>query len=442
MSLPPGPASPALLQTWKWIRNPNAVLDACRAKYGARFTLRFPHGRNFVILADPADVKTVFTGPPDVFLSGKANQTFIPFLGRHSLFVLDLEPHSRHRRLLMPPFQGERMRAYGTLIRDVALRAIERWPVGQPFRAIDAMHAITLEVIIRAVFGVSDAEGVERMRGLLIRLAARAPAMLLFLPWLQLDLGPLSPWGRFLRARRAVDEALDAELARLRATPEGREDILAKLLEEGARRGDPLADVEVRDELLTLLAAGHETTTASLAWALQWILGTPGTLDRVLAELREVVGEGPGDPQHVPRLRYLDACVTESLRLTPVITMAVRFLANDTVVGGDTLPAGTVVCPCAHLVQRDPALYVEPLAFRPERFESKRPSPFEWFPFGGGNRTCIGMAFALYEMNVVLATVLHRARLRLAGEPSFDIRRRGIVVAPRGGTPVVYEGPR
>lgn len=442
MSLPPGPSTPAFLQTWAWVRRPTALLDDCRERYGTRFTLKFPRGRRLVMLADPEDVKAVFSGPTDVFLSGRANQTFKPFAGDHSLFVLDLDAHQRHRRLLMPPFQGERMRAYGSLIRDVTLRSIERWPVGRPFPIVDRMHAVTLEVIIRAVFGVSEDAAVERLGGLLERLAKCAPAILLFFPWLQRDLGPLSPWGRFVRARRAVTEVLLAEIARARQGADGREDILAKLIEEGSKRGDPMSDAEVCDELLTLLGAGHETTTASLAWAFQWILGTPAALDRALAELRDVAGEAPLDPACVPRLRWLDACVYEALRISPVIPIALRWLAKTTSIGGCEMPEGTVVCPCAYLVQRDAAIFPEPRTFKPERFEGRRPSPFEWFPFGGGSRTCIGMAFALYEMNVVLATVLQRARLRLVDPPSERLRRRGLFLAPRDGARVVYEGPR
>ncbi len=394
------------------------------------------------MLADPEDVKTVFTGPADVFLSGRANQTFKPFLGERSLLVLDLEDHQRHRRLLMPPFQGERMRAYGTLVRDVTLRSLDRWPVGTPFPIIGPMHAITLEIIIRAVFGVNDDAAVERLRGLLERLAHSAHALLLFFPSLQRDLGAWSPWGRFVRARAAVDEVLLAEVRRARTATVGREDILAKLVEEGVRRGDPLADEETRDELLTLLGAGHETSTAALAWGFQWILGTPAALERAHAELRDVAGEGTLDPVCVPRLRWLDACVYESMRITPVAPMALRWLARGVSIGGFDLPEGTIACPCAWLVHRDASIHSEPRSFRPERFEEKRPSPFEWFPFGGGNRTCIGMAFALYEMNVILATVLQRARLRLVDPPSERVRRNGIILAPRDGTRVVYEGPK
>lgn len=442
MSLPPGPSTPAFLQTWAWVRRPTALLDECRERFGKRFTLKFPRGRRLVMLADPEDVKAVFTGPTDVFLSGRANATFKPFMGEHSILVLDLDPHQRQRRLLTPPFQGERMRAYGALIRDVTLKAIERWPVGRPFALLDSMHDITLELIIRAIFGVTDDAAVERTKGLLERLASRASALLVFFPWLQRDLGPISPWGRYLRARAEVDRALLAEIQRARSAPPGREDILAKMIESSVARGEPMSDQEIGDELLTLLGAGHETSTGALAWAFMWILGTSGALDRAVQELREVAGEGPLDPAHVPKLRWLDACVYESLRLMPVIPIVVRWLARGASIGDLDLPEETIVCPCSYLVQRDPAIYPEPRTFKPERFESKRPSPFEWFPFGGGSRTCIGMAFALYEMNVVLATVLQRARLRLVDPPSERIRRKGIILAPRGGTRVVYEGPR
>lgn len=440
MALPPGPARPALFQTLAWIRRPAALLDSCARRFGRRFTLRFVGGRSFVLVSDPEDVKQVFAGAPDVFLSGRANQSFKAFLGEHSLFVLDGDPHKRHRRLLLPPFRGERMRAYGDLMRDLAYGAVEAWPLAAPFPIVDSMHEITLRVIFQAVFGMSEAARMNDLAHVIERLAGRAPAILTFLPALQRDLGAWSPWGRFLRLRAAFFAALDHEIAEARKDRATREDILAKLVEESARAGDPFSDEELRSELLTLLGAGHETTTASLAWAFQWILGTPGVRERALEEVRGTVGAGPLEAAHLPKLRYLEAAVQEALRLSPPIPISLRFLAKPAVVGGAELPAATIVCPCAYLAQRDPAAFPEPLRFEPERFlGERRPGPFEFFPFGGGNRLCIGLPFAVFEMKVILAAILARADLALAEAPSHDSRRKGIILGPARGTRVVLE---
>ncbi|MFN7974965.1 MAG: cytochrome P450 [Acidobacteriota bacterium] len=232
--LPPGPGTAPILQTLAWIRRPAELLEECRSRYGAIFTLTFAGGRKFVMLADPEDVKGVFGGSPDVFLSGRANQTFKPFMGEHSLLVLDGAPHRRHRRLLMPPFQGARMRAYGPLIANVTQQFVDAWPEGRPFSLYDAMKEITLRIIFHAIFGVSDEARALELTRLVALSTGRAPALLNFVPALQRDLGSWSPWGRFLRARRRLDAILDEEIASARRDGGGREDILAR----PARRRD------------------------------------------------------------------------------------------------------------------------------------------------------------------------------------------------------------
>ena len=437
MSLPPGPRLPALLQTWAWIRRPLPFLDDCARRFGGRFTLRFVGGRDYVLVTDPEDVKAVFTGSPEALLAGRANAAFAPFLGEHSLFVLDGAAHRRHRKLLMPPFQGERMRAYGPLIRDVTLAHAARWPRGRRFSAIEPVHRITLEVILRAVFGVTDPARLRRTEKLIAQATGRSSAILAFMRPLHVDLGPWSPWGRFLAVRRALDAVLFEEIARARREQgAGREDILAKLIEQSAEQGDPLADLEVRDELLTMLVAGHGTTTAGLAWALQWILGDPQVRERAQAEVREVVGDGSLEMAHLSRLRYLDAAVQETLRISPPVPVVPRWLAAPVRVGGHDLPAGTYLTPCPYLAQRDSARYPEPLRFRPERFLEGRPGPFDLFTFGGGGRTCIGLAFATFEMKVVLATLLSAHAVRLAAPATHRSRRFSILTIPAHRTPI------
>ncbi len=418
--LPPGPRRPAALQVWAWIRKPLPFLDGCARRFGKRFTIKLSGGRRFVLTWDREDVKAIFTGPSEVF-SGKGNESFKHFVGESSLFVLDGDAHERHRRLVGPPFRGERMRAYGPLVTSLVEEAVARWPVGRPISMLEAMNEITLAVIFRAIFGVEDAARVAEMWKLVRGMTGVATAALAFAPALQVDLGRWSPWGRFLATRAALDRIVFDEIARARARGEGREDILGLLARS------ELGDQELRDELLTLLGAGHETTTAALAWALRWILGTPGVRERAVSEARS--GE----------TRYLDAAIQESLRIVPPIPIVPRRLAAPATLGGFELPEGAYVAPCPYLAQRDPEVYRDPERFDPERFLGTRPGPHEFFPFGGGNRTCIGLPFANFEMRQVLATLLARADLRLVGEASSRARRKAIILVPHDGTMAVLE---
>lgn len=442
MIYPPGPASFALRQSWAWVRRPHELLQTCQARYGVPFTLRFVGNRKMVIVTDEDSIKQAFRGPLDLFESGQGNKNFRHFVGENSIFVLDGEAHRRHRRLLMPPFKGERMRAYGELMRDNTIKDLEGWPRGTPFRALEAMSRITVELIFQAIFGIEDTARSRELTGLVAKLASGGTALLAFIAPLRVNLGPWSPWGRFLRTRSAIDAIIFDEIKRARAEAEGRTDILARLIVEGESRGDGLSDQELRDELLTLLGAGHETTATALAWALQWVLGLPEVKAKLEEELREVVGDGLVEVEHLPKLKYLSAVIDETLRLHEPIPIVLRGLARPAEIAGYRLPAGTVVCPSIHLVHRDPERYPDPLAFRPERFLGRRPGPFAYFPFGGGARICIGFAFALFQMKVMLATLLTRADLRLVGQPSLRYGRKGIVVVPANGTELVLEGLR
>lgn len=438
--LPPGPSSSALLQTLAWVRRPVRLMKACRAAYGPTFRLRFAGGRDFVFVTRPEHVKEVFTADPGLVLAGRANAAFARFMGPHSLFALDGDAHRRHRRLLVPPFHGERMRAYGPLLVALTRRHLARWPRGRPFSLTAALQALTLDAIFEAVFGVTDAPTMARLTGLVARLTSRASALLAFVPFLRLDLGPWSPWGRFVRCRAELDAILFDAIARARRA--GGEDILAKLIEESERRGEPLGDDELRDELLTLLGAGHETTATGLAWTLARLLAAPAALERARAEVQEVVGQADPSAEHLPRLTFLDAVVQEALRLDPPVPIAVRQLAAPARLAGYDLPADTRLAPCIWLAQRDPEAFPDPDAFRPERFLGARRGPaaaFTWFPFGGGARVCIGMAFALFEMKLILATLLQAARLRPAAAFSGRAERHAIVLTPAGGAPVTLE---
>jgi cytochrome P450 len=439
MSLPPGPTTlhPSI-QVVRWVRNPMQVMDECRARFGDTFTLRLPPFGAMVLVSDPDDVKEVFALGPDDGHAGKANFVLKPFLGRHSLLLLDGAEHLRQRKMMLPAFHGERMQAYGLAMADLAHDSIDRWPIGASFAVHRPMQAVTMQVIVRTVFGIAEGPRFSELADLLTRtLDAGAWPGLLF-PFLQRDLGPLSPWGRFLRLQRRGSDLLRSEIRRGRERgTAGRADVLAMLLDARDERGRPLTEDEVHDELITLLVAGHETTATSLAWALRWILPDRG----LVARLRDEIASAGGDPARIAKLELLDATVKESLRLQPIIPVVGRVLQRPMKLGGRDLDAGTLVAPAVYLVHQRESLYPDPRSFRPERFLTFKPSPSEWLPFGGGLRRCIGAAFALFEMKMVLASMLPRVDARLTGE-RVRMSRRAVTLAPSGGLPIVVTARR
>jgi cytochrome P450 len=381
------------------VLRPTHFLESCLRRYGDPFTLRLAHVKGLVVLTDPAAIKTVFSGDPDLLLAGEGNAILEPLVGRHSVLLLDGAEHLRHRWLLLPPFHGERLHRYGERIAAIARRELERWPVGAPVALRPRLQAITLEVIMRVVFGIEEADRLEQVRPLLqqvLDLAARRSLLFLLL-WLpRLHTGALwGPWARFQQAVARVDTVLLGEIDRRREPPRvDSDDILSLLLQARDEQGEPLTDAELRDELITLLVAGHETTATALAWAFEGLLCSPGPLARVQGE----IAQGGGS--------YLDAVIKEALRLWPVIPIVVRRLSAAMELQGYALPAGAHVAPCPYLTHRRPDVYPDPATFRPERFLDGPADPFVWLPFGGGTRRCLGASFALYEMKVVLATVL------------------------------------
>ncbi|MGH7899287.1 MAG: cytochrome P450, partial [Candidatus Binatia bacterium] len=411
------------------------LMDECAATFGDVFTLRLPASPPIVMFSHPDAIKTIFTGDEEELRAGEANFRLQPLLGRQSLLLLDGGEHLRERRLLQPPFHGDRMLAYGAVMRDIAARAVERWPIGRPFALHGEMQGVTLDVILSAVFGLDEGPAKRDLRGALIDLLnlGSNPQLLLAV---QQASGKGGSAARFFAARDRVDGLLFAEIAaRRRADVSGRPDVLSLLVGATYEDGRPLADEALRDELVTMLVAGHETTATALAWAVSHVLGSPGVLDRVLDEL----GAGALDPQRVIRLEYLDAVCRETLRLTPIIPLVGRRLTRPMRIGGADLPAGVVAAPCIYLAHRRPDRWAEPERFRPERFLESKPTPYEFLPFGGGVRRCLGMAFALVEMKIVLAEMLSRVELRAA--PGYQVRvvRRSVTLAPSEGMPVVAE---
>jgi cytochrome P450 len=435
--LPPGPRAPRALQTYLWLTRPTLVFDHCARRYGDPFTLRLLLAGDMVYVADPAVVEQLFKADPSVVHAGDAYTLMEPTGGRNSLFLLDEDEHLRMRKLLLPPLHGERLKRWASVIADVTEREVRRWPVGQPFELRPITEAITLDVIMRIVFGI-DPERAPELRRLLPGLfhvsLAQAPSFVV--PKLRKDLGPWSPWGRYVRLRERIDELLYAEIERRRAELAGAadgdgaggDDVLSLLLGARDEEGQPLSDVELRDQLVTMLLAGHETTASQLAWAFERILHHPPVHRRLLEEMEE---GGSG---------YLDAVIKETLRSRPVAAHVARMLTEEMEIKGYRIPARTVVALGIYLLHHDPSLYPEPRAFCPERFlDGGAPNHYAWIPFGGGVRRCLGVGLAMLEMQVVIPTILRLVELRAARpEPErFDVL--GVTLVPSRGGEVVVE---
>ena len=434
MPHPPGPEMHPMLIMWRWIRTPFAFLEQAQRDFGDVFTVKWPGvPSGLVTIADPSIIKEVFALGPEEAHAGEANVVLKPFLGERSLLLLDGAQHIRHRKMILPSFHGERMLAYGRTMIDLAHDAIDRMPVGVPFRAHQPMQSFTLQVIVRTVFGVEEGPRFEELADVLTRsLDASAWPGLLF-PFMQHDLGPLSPWGRWLRLRDRASALIRAEIRRARAArDEKRDDVLSMMLEAKDERGEPLAEDEIHDELVTLLVAGHETTATSLAWALRWVLPNR----KLLGELRDELATADGDPAKLAKLELLDDVVKETLRLQPVIPMVGRVLKQPMRVARWDLPAGSLVAPAIHLVHRRESIYPRPTTFDPRRFRTFKPAAWEFLPFGGGLRKCVGAAFAIYEMKMMLATILPRVEMHLA-RTDVKVARRSITLTPSNGLPVI-----
>ena len=463
MKLPPGPASPSIWQTAQWLRQPVQFLTECAAEYGDLFRFELFGFGTAVVVANPDLIRDIFLGSPDAFLGGESNRMLRPFVGDHSLLVLDGEPHARQRKLLAPAFHGERMLAYGQTMIDLAQAAIDRFPLARRFPLHPEMQAITLRVILATIFGVGgprpigaggsddgvgggrDAGGdalFERLFTLLQTGVELASNPLLIFPMLQRELWGLSPWGRFKRIARETDELLKKEIDRRRAGGEEqtRSDILSLMMQARDEAGEAMSFAELRDELVTMLIAGHETTANALGWTVALLLQNPAVLAELRAEIDGARGPlGALDPGKVAKLELLDATIRESLRLRPIAPLVARMLTQPTQIGGYDIPAGWVVAPAIALVHQRAQTYPEPQRFDPHRFLRAKLPASDWLPFGGGNRRCIGAAFATYEMKMVLAALISRTRMELA--PGYTPRtiRRGVVLTASEGVPVILQ---
>lgn len=417
-ALPPGPRAPAFVQTLRWAREPVAYMEEARARFGPVWTSRLVGFPPLVHVSDPEVVREVFTAGVDRLRAGTANRVLEPILGRGSLFLLDGERHLARRKIVMPPFARSKLGAFAETFARAAGRAIAAWPRGRPFDALAAARRVALDVILEAILGIADPSFGRD----LARLLDGAAHPILLLPRAQVDLGPLTPWAGLMRLKASVDTRLQQAITRARA---GRrcDDVLALLARATDEDGAPLSSSEVRDELMTLIVAGHDTVATALAWALHHLAAHPAEADRARRDEA-----------------YLDAAILESLRLTPVLPIVARTLTEDTELGGRLLPAGARVAPNAYLTHREPSLWDRAGAFRPARFMDRRPDPYAFFPFGGGARRCIGMRFSLLELRVVLSRVLDALSLHPAAEARPV--RRGVTLAPSGGAPLILRERR
>jgi cytochrome P450 family 135 len=428
VALPPEPGSPPLIQMLRWAFRPIAFMEDCRRRFGDSFSVRFlGFERPMVLISDPEAIKALYREREHGLPPGR-NIILEPILGSKSLLIQEGAEHLSRRRLMLPPFHGERMRSYEATMNEIVAAEIDSWPLGEEFPIHTRMQAVTLEVILRVVFGVSSGPRLERLRGMLgtVLQETASPGRQVLGLVLQ-RFGGRGMFAHFERELREVDELLMAEIAEHRERPDlaEREDILSLLMLAEFEDGTRMEDRELRDQLMTLLLAGHETTATALAWTFDLLLRHPVEL----ARLRESLAAGEED--------YLRATISESLRLRPVIPLAGRRLAKDLVADGTMLPAGTDVTPAIWLTHTRPDLYPEPFAFRPERFLEDGPDTYAWIPFGGGVRRCIGAAFAEFEMRIVLREVLTRCELRKANPQPERTGRRNITLSPKEGTPVV-----
>jgi cytochrome P450 family 135 len=456
--LPPGPSEPPAVQLAWWLARPISFMESCRRRFGDAFSVRFPGSeRPTVMLSDPQAIRALYTEHRHGLPPGRT-AALRPLLGASSVLLVEGGEHLARRRVMLGPFHGERMRSYEGIVREVAEREVAGWPRGEPFALHPHMQALTLEVILRAVFGVTDADRREQLRERLPRLLGQNPSVGLQLRvMLSRRLGRGDPLEALRELTREIDELLLAEIAERRLDPDlaEREDILSLLMSARLEDGSAMGDRDLRDQLVTLLLAGHETTATALAWTFDLLLHHPQALARLTAEVdtgaeldagaevdEGADGNGSAEADRGPeqnggaREAYLRAVIAESLRLRPVVPLAGRRLAAELDVGDLHLPAGTDVTPAIWLTHTRPDLYPEPYAFRPERFLESPPSTYGWIPFGGGIRRCLGASFAEFEMRVVLQTVLRELRLAPVSRRPERVARRNVTFSPRGGTRV------
>mgnify|MGYP000229840701 CR=1 FL=1 len=426
--LPPGPRAPSPVQSLGWWARPVSFIERARARYGNTFTVRLTAQEPFVMLSDPDDLKAVFTADPDVLHPGEGARILEPIVGPTSILLLDGDRHMSQRKLVLPAFHGSRMEALRDVVAEVARREIEGWPRDRSQPLHPHLQQLTLKAIMRAVFGLGEGGRLDRLSRLLTEMLDFGTSPLSLLPPLQRDGIPFGTWRAFAAAREEADREIYELIAERREAGDAEkgDDVLSTLLLARHEDGEPMRDDEIRDELLTLLVAGHETTATELAWAFERLIRTPDVLRSLVAEI------------DAGRDEYVRATINETLRRRPVLLIAQpRRVVEGFELGGYTYGPGVHLAPNAYLVQHDPEIYPDPYAFRPERFLDSDPGTYTWIPFGGGRRRCIGASFAQLEMAIVLRALLMRTELRAADGGVEFSRRRAITVSPSAGARAV-----
>jgi unspecific monooxygenase len=449
MKLPDGPKTPAFIQRLQWIIDPVGYMEQTHDRYPDLFVAKvIGFGDTIVYVSHPQAIQQILTSDRKQFSApGKlTNGILQPLIGDYSVIMIEGDRHRKRRQLVMPPFHGERLRAYGELIFNLTEKVMSQLPTGKPFLARNAMQSISLQVILEAVFGLSEGERYQQLQELLGKISDifRSPltSAFLFFPAMQKDLGPWSPWGKFLRQRQQIDDLLYAEIAERRAHPDpNRTDILSLLMAARDEEGQPMSDLELRDELMTLLFAGHETTATAMAWGLYWINRLPEVREKLVKEL-DSLGESP-ELTEIARLPYLTAVCQETLRIHPVAMLTFPRIVEEPVeLLGYQLKPGMMVMGCMYLTHQREDIYRDRKQFKPERFLERQFSPYEFIPFGGGARRCIGEALAQFEMKLVLATILSRYQLALVEKRPEKPQRRGVTLAPARGVKMKIQGWR
>ncbi|MDJ0724896.1 MAG: cytochrome P450 [Prochloraceae cyanobacterium] len=446
MKLPDGPKLHPVFQLINWIARPFEYLEECAAKYGDTFTIRFFGFQPWIMVSNPEAIKQIFSLHPDNISVGRSNKFIAILFGNNSLLVLDGDRHKQERKMLMPPFHGEKVKSYADSICQITEKVASQWQMNQSFIAREAMQEITLEVIIQTVFGLSEGKRYEEIKPLLADwldlTATPARSSLMFFKFLQVDLGPWSPWGNFIRTKQKINDLLQAEIEEKRSNPAQQgNDILSLMLSATDENGQPMSDQQLKDELMTLLIAGHETTATALAWAFYWLAKLPEVKEKLLQEI-DSLGENP-DAIALSRLPYLTAVCQETLRIYPVVPIAQpRTLTTPVEIMGQRFEVGTLLTPCIYLTHHREDLYPNSKEFRPERFLERQYTNYEFIPFGGGVRLCLGYALAMLEMKLAIATVLSKYELALVDKNLPKPQRRGLTLSPNNGIPLVMTGLR
>lgn len=441
-NLPDGPQMPRWLRMIKFISQPVKYMDDFAKIYGDTFTIRSSRGDNHLVyFSQPQALEQIFTADSSHFEVGRGNIGLKFLLGDRSFMLSDGDRHQRQRQLLAPPFHGERMRAYGQEIRKITRQVSNEWQIGKPFNIRESMQEITLRVILRVVFGLNEGQLFEELRrslsDLLDFITSPVMSSAFFFRFIQKDFGAWSPWGWILQQRQKIDQLIYALLRERRAeSDQNRQNILSLMMAARYNDGQGMSDEELHDELMTLLVAGHETTASALTWAFYWIDHLPEVRQKLLQELNTI--EVNPDLSSIGKLPYLTAVCQETLRIYPIVMNAfVRIVKTPIEIMGYELPEGTAVVPSIYLAHHREEVYPQSKQFKPERFLQRQYSPYEYLPFGGGNRRCIGMAFAQYEMKIVLATVLSDFQLSLVNKRSVRPVRRGLTLAAPAGMKMV-----